>query len=161
MRPSVQGGGALTASILISGLASLSAAGDGATGGGAGGSTDDLTVTRFMVFVPAKDFELSKRFYVALGADLVDDGADYAEFRWGDDRFIVRDQYHPQWAENFGIHIIVKDADAFARRARALVASREFPGVRMEGPKDEPWRYRVTYVWDPSGVSLRFSEPMK
>ena len=122
--------------------------------------TDDLTVTRFMVFVPARDFALSKRFYVALGAELVDDGADYAEFRWGDDRFIVRDQYQPQWAENFGVHVIVKDAAAFARRASALSASGEFSGVRVEGPKKEPWGYLVTYVWDPSGISLRFSEPI-
>ena len=122
---------------------------------------DDLTVTRFMVFVPAKDFALSKRFYVELGAELVDDGADYAEFRWADDRFIVRDQYQAQWAEHFGVHVIVKDAAAFARRASELVASGEFPGVRVEGPRDEPWGYRVSYVWDPSGVSLRFSEPMK
>ncbi len=123
--------------------------------------SDDLTVTRFMVFVPAKDFALSKRFYLALGSELVDDGADYAEFRWGDDRFIVRDQYQAQWAEHFGVHVIVKDATAFARRASELAASGDFPGVRVEGPREEPWGYRVTYVWDPSGVSLRFSQPMK
>ncbi len=128
---------------------------------GAADVSDDLTVTSFMVFVPAKDFALSKRFYLALGSQLVDDGADYAEFHWGDDRFIVRDQYQAQWAENFGVHVIVKDAAAFARRASQLVATGDFPGVRVEGPKDEPWGYRVTYVWDPSGVSLRFSEPMK
>ena len=122
---------------------------------------DDLTVTRFMVFVPAKDFSLSKRFYLALGAELVDDGEDYAEFRWGDDRFIVRDQYQAQWAEHFAVHVIVKDAAAFARRAAELAASGDFPGVRVEGPREEPWGYRVTYVWDPSGVSLRFSEPVK
>lgn len=156
MKPGLLGYGATAAvSALIFGLCQVAAAGEAAS------DTDDLTVTRFMVFVPAKDFALSKRFYLALGAKLIDDGSDYAEFGWGEDRFIVRDQYQPQWAENFGVHIIVKDAAAFARRASALVASGEFPGARVEGPKEEPWKYRVTYVWDPSGVSLRFSEPMK
>ncbi len=127
----------------------------------AGAAEDDLSVTTFMVFVPAKDFALSKRFYRALGSELVDDGADYAEFRWGDYRFIVSDEYQAQWAENFKVHVIVKDAAAFARRASQLAASGDFPGVTVEGPKEEPWGYKVTYVRDPSGVSLRFSEPNK
>jgi len=121
----------------------------------------ELSVKRFMVFLPAKDLTLSKRFYLALGAELVDDGADYAEFKWANDRFIVRSEYQKDWAENFGVHVIVEDAAAFARRASELVASGDFPGVRVEGPRDEPWKYRVTYVWDPSGIELRFSQPMK
>ena len=72
---------AFAASVLIFGFSWIAAADEKASEG-----ADDLTVTRFMVFVPAKDFALSKRFYLALGAELVDDGADYAEFRWGDDR---------------------------------------------------------------------------
>jgi catechol 2,3-dioxygenase-like lactoylglutathione lyase family enzyme len=136
-------------------IAPLPAAADGAATG------DELGVTRFMVFVPAKDFALSKRFYLALGSELVDEGADFAEFRWADDRFIVTNEYQAAWAENFKVHVIVKDAAAFARRASELAASGDFPGVRVEGPKEEPWGYRVTYVRDPSGVSLRFSEPIK
>ena len=82
----------------------------------AGAAEDDLSVTTFMMFVPAKDFALSKRFYRALGSERVDDGADYAEFKWGDYRFIVSEEYQAQWAENFKVHVIVKDAAAFARR---------------------------------------------
>ena len=123
--------------------------------------SSELSVKRFMVFLPAKDLALSKRFYLALGAELVDAGADYAEFKWADDRFILRSEYQKDWAENFGVHVIVEDAAAFARRARELVASGDFPGVRVEGPRDEPWKYRVTYVWDPSGIGLRFSQSLK
>ncbi len=121
----------------------------------------NLTVKRFMVFVPSKDLALSRRFYLAMGADLVDDGADYSEFKWAEDRFILRPDYPSDWAENFGVHVIVEDAEAFARRARELVARGEFPGVRVTGPRDEPWQYRVTYVRDPSGVELRFSQSLK
>jgi len=123
--------------------------------------TANLSVKRFMVFLPAKDLALSKRFYLALGAELVDDGADYAEYKWANDRFILRSEYQKDWAENFGVHVIVEDATAFARRASELVASGDFPGVRVEGPRDEPWKYRVTYIWDPSGIELRFSQPIK
>ncbi|MCP4906226.1 MAG: hypothetical protein GY910_14715 [bacterium] len=130
---------------------------DGMTTGVAAG----LVVKRFMVFLPAKDLALSKRFYLAMGAELVDDGGDYAEFKWADDRFILRSETQNDWAENFGVHVIVEDAAAFARRAQELVASGNFPEVRVEGPRDEPWKYRVTYVWDPSGVGLRFSQSLK
>ena len=135
----------------------LCAGGSGADSEGS--EADDLAVKRFMVFVPAKDFALSKRFYRELGSKLVDDGADYAEFQWGQDRFILRDQYQKEWAERFAVHVIVSDAEAFARRAAELIATGDFPGVRVEGPRDEPWGYRVTYVRDPSGVGLHFAEP--
>jgi len=125
------------------------------------GAMEKLDVKRFMVFLPAKDLALSKQFYLAMGAEMVDDGADYTEFKWAEDRFILRSEYQKDWAENFGVHVIVEDAAAFARRAKELVASGKFPGVRVEGPRDEPWKYRVTYVWDPSGIGLRFSQSLK
>ena len=57
--------------------------------------------------------------------------------------------FSAQWAEHFGVHVIVKDAAACARRAAGLVDSGDFPGVRVERPKDEPWGCRVTCIWDP------------
>ena len=133
----------------------------GAAADSQGPAASDLTVKRFMVFVPARDFALSKRFYLELGAKLVDDGQDYAEFQWGQDRFILRDQYQKEWAEQFAVHVIVSDAEAFARRVAELIASGDFSAARVEDPRDEPWGYRVTYVRDPSGVGLHFAEPRK
>jgi len=41
-----------------------------------------------------------------------------------------------------------------------VIAGGDYPGARVEGPRDESWGFRVTYVWDPSGVLLHFAEPL-
>ena len=51
-------------------------------------------------FLPAKDFDLSKRFYGALGFEKVLDG-DVAIFKMGGSGFILQRYYQEEWAENF------------------------------------------------------------
>lgn len=65
-----------------------------------------------------------------------------------------------EWAENFMVHVEVADADAWARHARAVLEAGAFAEARVEGPRTEPWGHRVAYVHDPSGVLLRFSQPL-
>jgi hypothetical protein len=52
----------------------------------------------------------------------------------------------------------VDDAAAWARHAQAVIESGDYPGARVEGPRDESWGFRVTYVWDPSQALLHFAE---
>ena len=54
------------------------------------------------------------------------------------------------WANNFMIHVEVGDADA----------AEPFGNAHVMATRTEPWGYRVTYVQDPSGVLLRFSQPL-
>jgi catechol 2,3-dioxygenase-like lactoylglutathione lyase family enzyme len=112
------------------------------------------------VFVPAKDFALSKRFYRALGFVQNWEGGALAEIELGATRLLLQDFYHPAWAGNFMIHIEVPDADGWARHAQAVLDADDFAPARIEGPRNESWGYRVTYVHDPSGVLLRFSQPL-
>ena len=110
------------------------------------------------VFVPAKDFALSKRFYAALGFHANWEEGDLAEFEIAGVRFLLQNLYEPSWAGYFMLHVRVDDAAAWARHAHAVIASGDFPGTKVEGPRDESWGFRVTYVWDPSGVLLHFAE---
>ena len=112
------------------------------------------------VFVPAKDFALSKRFYTALGFHLNWAEGDLAEFELFGHRFLLQNFFEPAWAGNFMLHIRVDDAAAWARHAGAVIASGEYPGTKVEGPREESWGFRVTYVWDPSRVLLHFAEPI-
>jgi uncharacterized glyoxalase superfamily protein PhnB len=112
------------------------------------------------VFVPAKDFALSKRFYAALGFHAKWEEGDLAEFEIGGTRFLLQNLYEPTWAGHFMLHVRVDDAAAWARYANSVIAGGEYPGTRVEGPRDEPWGFRVTYVWDPSRVLLHFAEPL-
>jgi catechol 2,3-dioxygenase-like lactoylglutathione lyase family enzyme len=114
--------------------------------------------TALKVFVPAKDFALSKRFYHALGFAQNWEDEGLAELELAGCRLLLQDFYVPEWAGNFMIHIEVPDADAWAHHARAVIDAEPFAGARVDGPRTESWGYRVTYVHDPSGVLLRFSQ---
>jgi predicted lactoylglutathione lyase len=48
----------------------------------------NLSAIEIKAFVPAKDFELSKRFYKDLGFDLAWEDEHLVEFRHGEARFI-------------------------------------------------------------------------
>ncbi len=63
-------------------------------------------------FLPSKDFEVSKRFYEALGFTKVMDG-EVGIFRIGGSGFILQRYFQKEWAENFMMHLMVDDLDAW------------------------------------------------
>jgi hypothetical protein len=70
-------------------------------------------------FLPSQDFDLSKRFYEALGFEkLLDEEA--AIFEIGRSGFILRNYYKKEWAENFMMQLLVDDLDGWWSRISAL-----------------------------------------
>lgn len=102
-------------------------------------------------FLPAKDFDLSKRFYEALGFSKLLDG-EVAIFRMGGSSFILQKYYHKGWAENFMMQLLVDDLDAWWAEIEALDLPRSFGVAAPKAPALQPWGLRVAYVYDPSGV---------
>jgi hypothetical protein len=68
-------------------------------------------------FVPAKDFELSKRFYQALGFRLTMQDRDIAMLKLGSFSFILQDFYRKELAENFMLQLMVRNVDSWWRSA--------------------------------------------
>jgi catechol 2,3-dioxygenase-like lactoylglutathione lyase family enzyme len=99
-------------------------------------------------FIPAQDFELSKRFYTALGFEKVLDG-DVAIFRLGASSFILT-RFHP--IENFMMQLMVDDLDAWWTRIVTLNLENEFGVPAPRAPAMQPWGLRVVYLVDPCGV---------
>lgn len=108
-------------------------------------------------FVPARDFALSKRFYGALGFDLLLDG-DVAIFGIGTSSFILQNYYHKDWAENFMMQLMVDDLDHWWRHVEALDLASTFGVQAPRPPAVQPWGLRVAYVFDPSGVLWHIAE---
>jgi catechol 2,3-dioxygenase-like lactoylglutathione lyase family enzyme len=102
-------------------------------------------------FLPARDFELSKRFYEALGFEKLLD-ADVAIFRMGRGEFLLQSYYQKDWAENFMMQLMVDDLDAWWSRIRALDLPGRFGVAAPKAPALQPWGLRIAYVTDPSGV---------
>ena len=102
-------------------------------------------------FVPARDFELSKRFYEALGFTKLLDGQ-VAIFGIGASSFVLQNAFQKEWAENFMMQLMVDDLDSWWTHIAALDLAGQF-GVRPpKAPALQPWGLKVAYVYDPTGV---------
>lgn len=102
-------------------------------------------------FLPAKDFELSKRFYEALGFEKRLD-ASVAIFRLGRGEFLLQPYYQKDWAENFMMQLMVDDLDAWWAHIQSLDLPKRFGVSAPKAPEMQPWGLRIAYVTDPSGV---------
>lgn len=102
-------------------------------------------------FLPTKDLALSKRFYLALGFELLLDG-DVAIFRIGRGEFILQARYVKDWAENAMMRLMVDDLDQWWRHIQALDLPGRFGVTPPRAPAMQPWGLRVAYVVDPAGV---------
>lgn len=111
-------------------------------------------------FLPAKDFDLSKRFYEALGFEKVLDG-DVAIFKVGSTSFILTRFYEPAHAGNFMMQMMVDDLDSWWRHIEALELTKEFGVPAPKPPTMQPWGLRIAYVVDPSGVLWHVAQRRK
>ena len=102
-------------------------------------------------FLPAKDFEVSKSFYEALGFEKLLDG-EVAIFRVGGGGFILQRYYQKEWAENFMMQLIVDDLDAWWTHLEQLDLPGRFGVQPPKPPAMQPWGLRTAYVYDPAGV---------
>ena len=73
----------------------------------------NLATVDVKAYVPARDFELSKQFYVDLGFTLSWSSAELADLRAGSCAFLLQNYYVEPLADNFMMHLRVEDADAW------------------------------------------------
>lgn len=102
-------------------------------------------------FIPAQDFELSKRFYEALGFEKVLD-SEVAIFNAGSGGFILQRFFQEDWANNFMMQLMVDDLDAWWAHIESLDLANNFGVAAPKPPALQPWGLRVSFVVDPSGV---------
>ena len=102
-------------------------------------------------FMPAKDFDLSKRFYEALGFTKVLDD-EVAIFGIGASSFVLQNYFQKDWAENFMMQLMVDDLDAWWTHMSSLDLPASFGVPAPKPPTVQPWGLRIAYLVDPSGV---------
>ena len=117
----------------------------------------NLKVTEIKAFVPSKDFELSKQFYKDLGYTLASEGGDIAYFQFGHVSFLLQDYCAVSFAENFMMHILVEDVNAWRNQVKDSGVVAKY-GVKMTELEDQPWRMRDFCLYDPSGVLWRIGQ---
>lgn len=119
----------------------------------------NLDATSLRPFIPARDFELSKRFYAALGWDTRDVGPRLALVTIAaGQQFYLQDFHVPAFTENAMLHVTVADAAAWHAHVAAALEAGPFPTARVQAPRRQDYGAIVTFVHDPSGVLLHLCE---
>lgn len=117
----------------------------------------NLRTIELKAFVPAKDFELSKRFYQDLGFTLASDGDGVAYFHHETVSFLLQNFYVKEFAENLMMHLLVEDVDAWRAKVDASGIAARY-GVKVSDVRLQPWRMRDFTLLDPSGVLWRIAQ---
>lgn len=124
-------------------------------------TTKDMSVTDLKAFVPAKDLEISRQFYTDLGFSQNWANDQIAEFQVGSFRFLLQPFYVQQHAENFMMHLMVEDADAWWKHISDTDLANRYPGIMAKPPAMQPWGLRVLFLSDPTGVLWHIAETGK
>ena len=117
----------------------------------------NLRVTEIKAFVPARDFGLSKRFYQEIGFIMASEGGGVAYFHIGSASFLLQDFWVEGFADNFMMHILVEDVDAWWHRVNDSGVVAKY-GVTLSNVELQPWRMRDFCCTDPSGVLWRIGQ---
>lgn len=122
-----------------------------------------LDPVELRVHLPAKDFEISKRFYQDLGFTLCWEEGALAYFHYGDHghhskvTFFLQRFYVKEFAENLAMHLLVKDVDAWWKMIEDKKIVERY-GVRADPPELRPWNMRDLVLVDPSSVLWRIAQ---
>lgn len=116
----------------------------------------NLAAVEIKAFVPSRDFAASKAFYLALGFEIPWSDGDLAYVRYGDTAFLLQNFYEPAHAQNFQMHFLVEDADAWHAHVIASGVIERF-GVRVGDAEERPWGMRDFVMFDPAGVLWRIA----
>jgi uncharacterized glyoxalase superfamily protein PhnB len=108
--------------------------------------------------VPARDFQVSKRFYADLGFEIMPLGDKLVHVGFGTFAFLLQDHFVREWAENVMMHMMVNNLDQWWASIADLRLDSRYDVRAPRPPKLEPWGLRVAYVFDPSGVLWHFAE---
>jgi uncharacterized glyoxalase superfamily protein PhnB len=117
----------------------------------------NLHSVEIKAFVPAQDFELSKRFYQDLGFTKASDSGGIAYFHHGNCAFLLQDYYDKNFAENLQMHLLVEDVQAWAQHVKDSGIVARY-GVRVTEPVKQPWAMIDFALTDPAGVCWRIAQ---
>jgi len=90
------------------------------------------TINELVVYTPAEDFAISKRFYAALGFELTEGWGGTMDCRLGGAVFRLQNYYVKDWAENFMMKFDVDDVQAWQEHAKRVIDDGSFSNARYD-----------------------------
>jgi uncharacterized glyoxalase superfamily protein PhnB len=111
-----------------------------------------LAAIDLVAIVPARDFDLSKRFYRAVGFHEDWTNGEIALFKNGATSFMLRAEDDAGYASGMQLQIHVDSVDECFEHVRAVLPAF---GLVPSPPANRPWGSRDFVLTDPSGVRWR------
>jgi catechol 2,3-dioxygenase-like lactoylglutathione lyase family enzyme len=116
------------------------------------------TPTSLRPFIPALDFDASRRFYEGLGFSVVFTDGRVAVMQSGPVGFILQNFYDASLAENLMLQLTVDDADTWWSAHQPEHLAQAFALRDPKPPAMQPWGRKVGYITDPAGVLWHIAE---
>ena len=108
-------------------------------------------------FIGAKNFEVSRRFYSALGFEEKVLDHKMSLFKTGALGFYLQDAYVEDWINNTMIFLEVDDVDRYFTELQALNLANQFEGVKLTPIRSYDWG-KECFLHDPSGILWHFGQ---
>jgi catechol 2,3-dioxygenase-like lactoylglutathione lyase family enzyme len=111
-------------------------------------------------FIPAKDFAVSRAFYLDLGAKERWTSDNMVLLQLGSSTFYLQNAYVKDWAENTMLFLMVDELDLFWEELKELDLPARYDGVKWKKPTDYDWGLREIHLIDPAGVLWHFAREL-
>jgi catechol 2,3-dioxygenase-like lactoylglutathione lyase family enzyme len=108
-------------------------------------------------FIGARDYELSRSFYQALGFQEVILSHNMCLFKTDRIGFYLQDAYVKDWIDNTMVFVEVDDVDAYFEELAILDLPSKYPGSKLTSPREYDWG-KECFLHDPSGILWHFGQ---
>lgn len=108
-------------------------------------------------FIGAKDYNVSRRFYLDLGFTEVILSNDMSLFKTGQVGFYLQNAYVKDWIDNSMIFVEVEDVDQYWNELLSLDLPASYPAVRIVPVRHNDWG-KECFLHDPSGILWHFGQ---
>ncbi|MEO8147721.1 MAG: glyoxalase [Bacteroidia bacterium] len=108
-------------------------------------------------FIGAKDFQLSRNFYLDLGFGESILSHNMSYFKAEGMGFYLQDAYVKDWIDNSMIFLEVEDVGRYWKELSALNLSAKYESVRLVPIREYDWG-RECFIHDPSGILWHIGE---
>jgi hypothetical protein len=119
---------------------------------------DNHAVVELKAFVPARDIDVSKQFYVDIGFTIASDDGDVVYMLCDTVSFLLQGyDFVEAAATHTEMHLLVESVDAWHHRLDAAELAERYD-VTLTPIVEQPWRMRDFTITDPSGVTWRIAQ---
>lgn len=114
-----------------------------------------MKIRNIRTFIPSKDFQISRQFYLDLGFEITWEGEDLVIFGTKEDNFFLQKFYVEDWANNCMMQLHVEDLESLYNVAKPLIE--KYEGTKIK-PIFEADYGKTFHIIDPAGVLWHMTE---